>query len=89
MDCDPNKQTKKKASIACGENAEVQGEEVSYRIDEGNLTNVSDVLFAIWVRCFIQTDNGSERFILGSRRCFLFHFRLLLVVLYIAYAFSK
>lgn len=89
MDCDPNKQTKKKASTSFGENAEVQGEEASYRLDEGDLTNASDVLFATWLRCFVQNDNGPQRFILGSRRCLLLDFRIILVVLYIAYAFSK
>ena len=53
------------------------------------LTNVSDVLSPIWVRRIIQIDNGREWFILGSRYRFLFHFRMLLVIVYITYETFK
>ena len=53
------------------------------------ISNVSDVLSPIWVRRPIQIDNGFEWFVLGSRYRFLFHFRLLLVVLYLAYEAFK
>ena len=89
MDGDPNKQTQKKTSTPNREGTEVQGEEASYRIDEGDLFDVSDVLSATWLRCLIQIDNGCKWFLLGSRRSFLLHFRVLLVVIYIAYTISK
>jgi hypothetical protein len=53
------------------------------------ITNVSDVLSPIWVRRIIQIDNGREWFILGSRYHFLFHFRMLLVIVYITYETFK
>jgi hypothetical protein len=53
------------------------------------ITNVSDVLSPIWVRRIIQIDNGREWFILGSRYRFLFHFRMLLVIVYITYETFK
>jgi hypothetical protein len=46
------------------------------------ISNVSDVLSPIWVRRFIQVNNGFEWFILGSRYRFLFNFRMFLVILY-------
>jgi hypothetical protein len=89
MDGDPNKQTQKKTSTPNREGTEVQGEEASSRIDEGDLFDVSDVLSAAWLRCLIQIDNGSKWFLLGSRRSFLLYFRLFLVSIYIAYTISK
>jgi hypothetical protein len=53
------------------------------------ISNVSDVLSPIWVRRFIQVNNGYEWFILGSRYRFLFHFRMFLVILYITYTALK
>ena len=53
------------------------------------ISNVSDVLSPIWIRCAFQVNNGSEWFILGSRYRFLFHFRLFLVILYITYTTLK
>lgn len=53
------------------------------------ITNVSDVLSPIWIRRTVQTNNGLEWFILGSRYSFLFYFRLFLVVLYISYETLK
>lgn len=53
------------------------------------ISNVSDVLSSSWVRCTIQTDDGSDRFVLGSRRYLLLNFRMFLVILYIAYETFK
>lgn len=53
------------------------------------ITNVSDVLSPIWVRRFIQTNDGADWFILGCRYHFLFNFRMFLVVLYITYETLK
>jgi len=53
------------------------------------ITNVSDVLSSVWIRRFIQVNNGYEWFILGSRYRFLFHFRMFLVILYITYTTLK
>jgi hypothetical protein len=46
---------------------------------------VSDVLSPIWLRRFIQINDGNNWFILGCRYNFLFNFRVLLVILYITY----
>lgn len=64
-----------------------QGEEINPL--QRYITNVSDVLSPIWLRCFIQIDNGHKWFILGSRYDFLLHFRLFLVILYISYEILK
>ena len=53
------------------------------------ISNVSDVLSTSWVRCTIQADDGSDRFVLGSRRYLLLNFRIFLVVLYITYETLK
>ena len=53
------------------------------------ISNVSDVLSTSWIRCTIQADDGSDRFVLGSRRYLLFNFRMFLVVLYLAYETLK
>lgn len=51
---------------------------------------VSDVLSPIWLRRIIQINHGFNWFILGCRYRFLFNFRLLLVVIYLAYeTFNK
>lgn len=52
-------------------------------IDAGN------VFSAFRLRCPIQIDNGYERLILDSGRSFLFNFRLLLVIIYLAYETIK
>jgi len=53
------------------------------------ITNVSDVLSTIGLRCTIQTNDGIDRFVLGSRRYLLLNFRLFLVILYITYTIFK
>ena len=53
------------------------------------ITNVSDVLSTTWLRCTIQANDGTDRFVLGSRRYLLLNFRMFLVVLYIAYEAFK
>jgi hypothetical protein len=53
------------------------------------ISNVSDVLSPIWVRRFIQVNNGFEWFILGIRYRFLFNFRMFLVILYLTYETFK
>ena len=53
------------------------------------ITNVSDVLSTVGVRCTIQTNDGSDRFVLACRRYLLFNFRVFLVVLYITYETFK
>ena len=53
------------------------------------ITNVSDVLSTAWLRCTIQANDGTDRFVLGSRRYLLLNFRLFLVVLYITYEILK
>lgn len=53
------------------------------------ISNVSNVLSPIWVRRFIQVNNGFEWFVLGSRYRFLFNFRMFLVILYFTYETFK
>ena len=53
------------------------------------IADVSNVLSPVWLRCSIQTDNGFERVLLGSRRYFLFNFRMFLVILYLTYTLLK
>ena len=53
------------------------------------VTNVSNVLSTSWVRCTIQANDGTDRFVLGSRRYLLFNFRMFLVILYITYEIFK
>lgn len=70
-------------------NQKIQGKREKTNFLQRYVSNVSDVLSPIWVRRIVQIDNGSKWFILGSRYRFLFHFRLLLVVLYLAYEAFK
>ncbi len=53
------------------------------------ISNVSDVLSTSWIRCTVQDDDGSDRFVLGSRRYLLLDFRMFLVILYITYETFK
>lgn len=53
------------------------------------ISNVSDVLSTSWIRCTVQADDGSDRFVLGSRRYLLLNFRIFLVILYITYETFK
>ena len=53
------------------------------------VSNVSNVLSTSWVRCSVQDNDGSDRFVLGSRRYLLFNFRVFLVILYITYETFK
>lgn len=52
-------------------------------------TNVSDVLSTTGLRCTIQTNDGTDRFVLGCRRYLLLNFRVFLVILYITYTTFK
>lgn len=51
--------------------------------------NVSDVLSTFWLRCAIQIDYGRYRFLLDSRRSFLFNFRMFLVIVYLSFELYK
>jgi hypothetical protein len=53
------------------------------------ISDVGNVFSTSWLRCTIQTDDGVDRFVLGSRRYLLLNFRLLLVCLYITYELLK
>ena len=64
-----------------------QGEEVN--VLQRYISNVSNVLSPIWVRRFIQVDDGGNWIILGCRYNFLLNFRLFLVVIYLAYETFK
>lgn len=46
------------------------------------ISNVSDVLSPIWVRRFIQIDDGGNWFVLGCRYRFLLYFRMFLVIFF-------
>jgi hypothetical protein len=64
-----------------------QRQEISFL--QRYVSNVSDVLSTSWVRCSVQDNDGSDRFVLGSRRYLLFNFRVFLVILYITYETFK
>jgi hypothetical protein len=46
------------------------------------IAHVSDVLPTFWIRLPFQTDNGGNWIVLGSRRYFLWNFRIFLAVVY-------
>ena len=66
-------------------NQKIQGKGKKTSLLQRYISNVSYVLSPIWLRRIVQVNNGSEWFVLGSRYCFLFNFRLLLVVIYLTY----
>jgi hypothetical protein len=51
------------------------------RIVQGIITDVSYVLPASWLRCFIQNNHESDQIILGRGYRFLLYFRIILFVL--------
>ncbi len=53
------------------------------------LSDASDVLSTVWIRRFIQTNNGHERILLDCRYSFLLDFRIFLVILYLSYEAFK
>lgn len=70
-------------------NKQIKGQRPQINFLQRYISNVSDVLSPIWVRRFIQVNNGFEWFILGSRYRFLFNFRMFLVILYFTYETFK
>ncbi len=46
------------------------------------ISDVSNVLPTFWIRLPVQIDNGGNWIILGSRRYFLWNFRIFLAILY-------
>jgi len=68
---------------------QIKGKGASFASLQGYLVNVSDVLSTTWLRCTIQTNDGTDRFVLGSRRYLLLNFRLFLVGVYISYEIFK
>ena len=65
---------------------QIQQQETSNGILERIVTNVGDVLLAFWLRCTVQSNYGRDRIVLGCRYSFLLHFRIVLFILYLAYA---
>ena len=57
--------------------------------NEGSISNVSDVLYALWVRFSVQAYNGLEWLILDSRYYILFNFRVFLAIIYLLYEMVK
>ena len=70
-------------------NKQIKGKGTSIDVLQRYITNVSDVLSTTGLRCTIQTNDGIDRFVLGSRRYLLLNFRLFLVILYITYTIFK
>lgn len=70
-------------------NKQIKGKGTSNDVLQRYITNVSDVLSTAWLRCTIQANDGTDRFVLGSRRYLLLNFRLFLVGLYIAFQAFK
>ena len=71
------------------ENKTIKRKRKSIGILQRLIVDVSNVFSTIRLRCPIQIDNGYERLVLDSGRSFLFYFRLLLVIVYIAYETIK
>ena len=71
------------------QNKQTKTKRASLDVLQRYISNVSDVLSAIWVRRTIQNDNGYKWFVLDSRRGLLFNFRLFLVIVYITYEIFK
>lgn len=71
------------------QNKQTKTKRTSLDVLQRYISNVSDVLSAIWVRRTIQNDNGYKWFVLDSRRGLLFNFRLFLVIVYITYEIFK
>jgi hypothetical protein len=65
------------------ENKQVKRKRTQTNFLQRYISNVSNVLSPLWIRCPIQINNGLEWFILGSRYRFLFYFRLFLVVVFL------
>jgi len=70
-------------------NKQIKGKGASLDALQRYITNVSDVLSTTWLRCTIQANDGTDRFVLGSRRYLLLNFRLFLVGVYISYEILK
>ncbi len=70
-------------------NKQIKGKGTSNDVLQRYITNVSDVLSTAWLRCTIQANDGTDRFVLGSRRYLLLNFRLFLVGVYIAFQTFK
>jgi len=68
---------------------QIKTKRASINVLQRYITNVSDVLSTTWLRCTIQANDGTDRFVLGSRRYLLLNFRMLLVGVYIAYEIFK
>lgn len=64
-------------------------EEDPYKYFQGNIVNASNVLFTTRIRRVIQVGDGFDWFVLGCRYNFLWHFRIFLVILYLAYEIIK
>ena len=77
-DGDSEKQTK-----------QIKRKGASFDVLQRYITNVSDVLSTTWLRCTIQTNDGTDGFVLGSRRYLLLNFRFFLVGVYISYEIFK
>lgn len=71
------------------QNKQTKTKRASLDVLQRYISNVSDVLSAIWVRRTIQNDNGYKWFVLDSRRGLLFNFRMFLVIVYITYEIFK
>lgn len=64
-----------------------QGEKINSL--QRHLFNVGNVFLTLWVRCFVQANNGYDRILLGRRYYLLYNFRLFLVVLYCFHEINK
>ena len=71
------------------QNQKIKRQKQEINVLQRYISNVGDVLSTSWIRCTIQADDGSDRFVLGSRRYLLLNFRMFLVVLYLAYETLK
>lgn len=71
------------------QNKKLKREEKQISFLQRYLSNVSNVLSSLWIRCTIQDYDGTYRFVLGSRRYLLLNFRMFLVILYFTFETLK
>jgi len=62
----------------------MEGDSKTIKKIKRTISDVSNVLFAFWLRFCFQIDNGHKWILLDSRRYLLFNFRMLLAIIYFA-----
>ncbi len=71
------------------ENQRFENKREKINILQKHIGNACNVFSSLWLRRFIQINNGAEWFVLGCRYNFLLNFRIFLVVSYLFYQTIK